>query len=546
MRLPQFLLDALGAKPDERVVREYEKLIRLQKITRALNSELESRKLLRLIMDSVVELTGAERGFLILRNTKGEVRVEVARNLDQEDLKRAGMKFSRSIAERVLESGEAVLTDSASEDRSLSPSQSIASLKLLSVLCVPLKGRQGKVRGVIYVDNRFKRGSFAEEHLELLSLFAAQAAVAIENASLHGRLVTAQNELASANAQLLEKVDGQRIEIQSVRSELAEATRELKTKYNYDGIIGHSGRMKDVFRLLDRVTDTDVPVLIQGESGTGKELVARAIHYNGPRADRRFCSENCAAISEGLLESELFGHVRGAFTGATSSRRGLFEVADGGTMFLDEIAEMSLPMQAKLLRVLQDGEIRPVGGNDVIHVRVRIVSATNRDLAERVQNAEFREDLFYRLNVVTIELPPLRERRDDIPLLVEHFLDRIAEESDKPRKVLDLRVLKMLVESPWPGNVRQLDNEVRRLAALSDEVIGPDLIGGVVRDERTGASREVEGLVGLPLREVERRLIHATLERSEGNKKEAARVLGISRRSLYDRLARFTESDDEA
>jgi transcriptional regulator with GAF, ATPase, and Fis domain len=546
MKLPKFLLDALGARPDERVVAEYNKLLRLQEITRALNSELDAPRLLRLIMDSVVELTGAERGFLILKKADGDTKVEIARNLDREDLKRAAFKFSRSISERVMASGEAVRTDSATEDDELAASKSIASLKLLSVLCVPLKGSDRSVLGVIYVDNRFKRGSFGDEHLELLGLFASQAAVAIENARLHGELVAAQRELAGLNEKLLEQVDGQQREIEEVRSELAEATRELQTKYDYGGIIGRSAAMQKVFRLLDRVTDKDVPVLIQGESGTGKELVARAVHYNGPRADRRFCSENCAAISEGLLESELFGHVRGAFTGATSSRRGLFEEADGGTMFLDEIGEMSLPMQAKLLRVLQDGEIRPVGGNRTVHVDARILSATNQDLTKLVREGGFREDLYYRLNVVTISLPPLRERRDDVPLLVDHFLERIAEETGQPVKRLHRSVLRYLIEASWPGNVRQLENEIRRLAALSDETIGPDLIEGMGGSEDVDRAREVEGLVGLPLKEVERRLILSTLERVGGNKKEAARVLGISRRSLYDRLARFAESEVEA
>jgi DNA-binding NtrC family response regulator len=201
-------------------------------------------------------------------------------------------------------------------------------------------------------------------------------------------------------------------------------------------------------------------------------------------------------------------------------------------------------MQAKLLRVLQDGEIRPVGGNRVVHVQVRLLSATNRDLAALVREGSFREDLYYRLNVVTIQLPPLRERRDDVPPLVEHFLAHIAEESGQPVKKLDRRVLRTLIEAPWPGNVRQLENEVRRLAALSDETIGPELIEGMRADGgEPDRAREVEGLVGLPLKEVERRLILSTLERVDGNKKEAARVLGISRRSLYDRLARFESGE---
>jgi len=211
-------------------------------------------------------------------------------------------------------------------------------------------------------------------------------------------------------------------------------------------------------------------------------------------------------------------------------------------MFLDEIGEMTMPMQSKLLRVLQDGEFRPVGGNRSVHVDVRIISATNRDLPQLVKSDKFREDLFYRLDVVRIQLPPLRERREDIPLLADHFLTRIAEEAgDAEPKQLDRRVLRALVEAPWPGNVRQLENEMRRMAALSDDGIGPDLIGDLGGPADANGGSEVEGLVGLPLKDIEKRVVLATLERVGGNKKEAARVLGISRRSLYDRLARFAE-----
>ena len=229
--------------------------------------------------------------------------------------------------------------------------------------------------------------------------------------------------------------------------------------------------MLELFRLLDRLTDTALPVVIQGESGTGKELVARAIHFNGPRRDRPFVSENCAAIPETLLESTLFGYVRGAFTGADHDTRGLFEVADGGTLFLDEVGEMSPAMQGKLLRVLQEGEFRRVGGERTRKVDVRIVAATNRDLARMVEEGKFRQDLYFRLNVARILLPPLRERREDIPLIVEHLLAKHAANAATPAKPLDPAALARLVAYRWPGNVRELENEITRADALSGERI---------------------------------------------------------------------------
>ena len=233
--------------------------------------------------------------------------------------------------------------------------------------------------------------------------------------------------------------------------------------------------MYEIFHILDQVTDSDVPVLIQGESGTGKELIARALHFNSKRKDHPFVSENCSAIPETLLESEFFGYEKGAFTGADQDKPGLFEIANGGTLFLDEISEMNLDMQAKLLRVLQEGEIRRVGGKKTIRVDVRLISACNRDLAEEVRKKRFRSDLFYRINVITIELPPLRERKEDIPLLVEHFLQRGAKKIGRKKRISP-RALEYLMEYDWPGNVRELENEIERAMVLAEDVITPDVL----------------------------------------------------------------------
>ncbi|MHC4923924.1 MAG: sigma-54 interaction domain-containing protein, partial [Planctomycetota bacterium] len=323
--------------------------------------------------------------------------------------------------------------------------------------------------------------------------------------------------------------------------------------------IGRSAAMRTLLSLLDKVTESTVPVLIEGESGTGKELVARAIHHNGPRARAAFVVENCAAVPDALIENELFGHERGAFTGADRAQEGLFERADGGTIFLDEVGDMSPEMQKKLLRVLQEGEVRRVGGKSVRTVDVRVLCATNRDLVRMVKDGSFREDLFYRLCVVRVRIPPLRDRREDVPLLAAHFLDRIAHESpggEAPR--LEAEALDALAAYGWPGNVRELENEIRRAATLAEGSIAIETLSAHVRETPSRGSRpagaaaaaaallaadrgedsprrtlkeEVEGL--------ERTLVVDALRATGGNKTHAAAALGLSRLGLRKKMARY-------
>jgi transcriptional regulator with PAS, ATPase and Fis domain len=305
--------------------------------------------------------------------------------------------------------------------------------------------------------------------------------------------------------------------------------------------------MLDLFRLLDRLTDTALPVVIHGESGTGKELVARAIHFNGPRRDRPFVSENCAAIPETLLESTLFGYARGAFTGAERDTRGLFEVADGGTLFLDEIGEMSPAMQGKLLRVLQEGEFRRVGSERTRKVDVRIVAATNRDLARMVEEGKFRQDLFFRLNVARIQLPPLRERREDIPAMVAHFVAKqaastVTSAGAEPKPV-DPAALAKLVAHRWPGNVRELENEIMRAHALSGaRITVADLSPAVAAAGDAGpvVSDDPDSLLLRPrVERLERSLLREALGRSGNNQTKAAELLGLSRFGLQKKLKRY-------
>jgi two-component system response regulator AtoC len=328
-------------------------------------------------------------------------------------------------------------------------------------------------------------------------------------------------------------------------SDEAQADPSSKPRTRTAEIEGKSPRMLEVYKLVARVASTSATVLVVGESGTGKELVARAIHSHSPRATAPFVPINCTALSESLLESELFGHARGAFTGAIAAKRGLLEMADGGTLFLDEIGDMGPKMQAQLLRVLQDGEVRPVGGSESIKVDVRLVCATNRDLDAEVKAARFREDLYFRINVVTVKLPPLRDRAGDIPILVAHFLAKVARRESRAEASMSPEALEMLCRYTWPGNVRELENAVERAVAVAkgNVILPSDLPvevyggaapapGGIIDDRPT-------------LAELERRYIALVLSECAGNKKKAAEKLGIDRRTLYRALERSGEAGDE-
>jgi transcriptional regulator with PAS, ATPase and Fis domain len=319
----------------------------------------------------------------------------------------------------------------------------------------------------------------------------------------------------------------------------------MSESFSFANIIGRSPAMTSLYEVMTKVADSDVPVLVTGESGTGKELVATALHTNGPRKDKPFVVANCSAFNENLLESELFGHVKGAFTGALRDKQGLFEVADGGTFFLDELGEMSPALQVKLLRVLQDGTFMPVGGTKQIRVDVRVIAATNRNLEEMVKAGTFREDLYYRLNVVNLSLPPLRERRGDVPLLVEFFLKKVSEKSGKALKEIAPEAMSALESFSWPGNIRQLENELQRAYVMAgkDSVITRACLSPAVVASGSTAEGDVEfpqeGKLKDVLESVERDMIVATLKRCEGNKSEASRQLGISRSNLIAKAQSF-------
>jgi len=532
-----------------RLTRERSNHLRLQRISHALSTESDVEKLLNTVVDSLIELASAERGFLILREGEGQLHFVAARNFDGDQVPEPELAISRSIAQRVLESGKSILSVNAGDDQRFEGVQSISNLGLRSVLVVPLIA-QAETIGAVYVDHRMNKGAFDDEDLRLAEAFAGQAAVAVHRARLVTHLVDANKQLEESqervrllNEELKRRVAVQEVELVEARARLRE--RAAAGGNDYSRIVGRSKPMMDIFRLLDRVVASDFPVHVSGESGTGKELIARAIHENGPRAGQRFVSENCAALPDSLLESELFGYERGAFTGARQSKKGLLQMAHKGTLFLDEVGDMSPDVQKKLLRFLQEGEFRPVGGRESVHVDVRIISASNKDLAEIVTKGEFREDLMYRLNVLPMRLPPLRDRKDDVPLLVDAFMKRFGRETGRPNMKMRPEVLDALCAYHWPGNVRELENEIRMLITFSDDPITPDRLSERIRRALSAPSDAParEGLTGR-VEALERSEIRRALEEATGNKSRAAETLGISRFALQRKLEKYRMGTD--
>ncbi|MCD4824367.1 MAG: sigma-54 dependent transcriptional regulator [Phycisphaerae bacterium] len=339
----------------------------------------------------------------------------------------------------------------------------------------------------------------------------------------------------------LRVVVGRAAEMTAQKRTIVELRERLDEKFGFDHIIGQSAGMVKVLDTVRRVAGSDIPVLILGQSGTGKELLAEAIHQNSPRADKKFVAINCAGLSETLLEDELFGHVKGAYTGATGDRPGRFEHADGGTMFLDEVGDMPMSMQAKLLRVLENGEIVRVGANEPARVNVRIVSATNSDLEEKVRNKEFREDLYFRIKGATIEIPPLRRRRDDIPLLIDFFINRANDSHGTKIKSISTEARRMLVAYPWPGNVRQLRNVVENMAVLAngDTLTVEDLPTEIHSPPAAVTDDQFRDLAGVSIEEAEKQLIRNTLKLVDGKREKAADILGIGERTLYRKIKEY-------
>lgn len=526
---------APGRQPGGMAGGEREKMFRLLEINRKILSEKDARRLLELAMDTAVELFMAERGFLILKDEKGKMNIAVARNIDRETVRGARLKISRSIAEKVAMTGEPLLTMSARDDERFTATRSVHELKLKSVMCVPIRGRE-KILGTLYIDNRFQMDLFTDEDLRLMLSFADVIAVALENIRMQEENRRRRIDLEKAKAELDGMYRKQADRLNLALRDLEAKQNILEFKYDYSRIVGRSPAMLHVLGLIERVTESDVSVLIEGESGTGKELVARTIHFNGPRCKDHFVSLNCGAVPETLLESELFGYRRGAFTGADEDREGLLSLAHKGSIFLDEIGEMTHAMQVKMLRFLQSGEIRQLGAGRDTRVDVRVIAATNRSLEGMVGEGRFREDLFYRINVVMIVMPPLRERREDIPVLCEHFLESLSSEMKIAKRTFTGKAMDILLQYDWPGNIRELENVIKNALILGDSsrITPADL--HLKADKKKDLRQSVDKLEMVA---IEEKNIRKVLEVAGGNKAEAARLLGIGRMTLYRKIKKY-------
>ncbi len=512
--------------------RQYSEINRQITLKRSLNDILER------VIDAAIEMTGAERGIVLLKSETEEsgaipgFEVKAARHLNRRSLKEDEFQLSLSAVSRCIKEGVPVITDDALHDPRFQEQQSVMRFRLKAMMAVPLE-LEGEVLGAIYLDHRSRPDCFSAESALLLEAFASQAALAIQKA----RMI---EELERAKRLLEAQVKEQASHIETLSHELTQTRSQLR--YGYEEIVGQSAPMLKVLQLLDHVTDTAIPVWILGESGTGKELVARSLHFNSHRKDKPFVAENVSAIPETLLESELFGHKKGAFTHADRDRIGLFEQANGGTLFLDEVADMSLAMQAKLLRVLQEGEVRPVGSSKKVKIDVRLVTASNKDLNRLVKDEKFREDLFFRINGLTIVLPPLRERKEDIPLLAEYLIRKISKDARLDAADLGDEALQVLLRHDWPGNIRELEAVLRNaLLFAKGRTITPKFL--ILRQASRGsAETSVRALI--PSRadseeSQERQLILDALRKCNLSKEAAAKELGISLRSLYVRMGRF-------
>ena len=477
----------------------------LYDVSRELTTERNVKVLLDRVLGNLLAVYPAERVVVAIKNDtpKGFV-VDAVRhhNVEVEDAE----ELSRSIIHRVIETNEPVLSMDAQTDDRLNQYQSVIDYNIRSVLCVPLFQVKEGVIGALYVDHRGIDNAFSEEDQTFLQAFANLVGVALVNARMYEQL--------EEKAQYFQQ--------------------EVERRYRLDDLVGQSDAMQRIYQLIETAAKSDMPVLVQGETGTGKELAARAIHYNSTRKDQRFLSQNCAALSPELLQSELFGHKKGAFTGAAGDHKGIFEAADGGTVLLDEIADAPPQLQRSLLRVLQEGEIRRVGETEDRTVDVRIIAATNRDLKKEVEKGSFREDLYYRLQGVQIDMPPLREHIEDVPLLAEHLLIRAKKEANKSIGGLTVGAIRVLTSYDWPGNVRELENKIRLAVALADAEgdITPDLFSETVE-------QEFQGYLQDRLQECEKRLIRNTLEKYDGNITYAARELGVTRVGLYKKIDRL-------
>lgn len=502
--------------------RKIQELTALYEISRELAKSLDLKSSCQKVMEVLATTLGMKRGTLTLLDDRtGELAIEVAHGLSKEAIARGRYRIGEGITGKVLQTGEPVVIPNIGTEPMFADktqSRGDISRQNISFLCIPVKVT-GETLGVLSADRLFTdKNVNLDEDIRILSVVA----------SLIGQAVKLNRMFTESKRNLIE-------------TNLA-LRQELKSKYKLEHVIGTSKRMQEVFALVEQVSQSKVTILLRGESGTGKELIAHAIHYHSPRAEQPFIKFSCAALPETLLESELFGHEKGAFTGAIRAKPGRFELADGGTMFLDEIGDISLSMQVKLLRVLQEKKFERVGGTKTYSVDVRIITATNRDLEVAMQQKQFREDLYYRLNVIPIFIPPLRDRKEDIPALVENFLARFNLDYGKQIRVVP-ETLKLLEQYSWPGNVRELENCIERLVVQAKtDIIQPRDLPTQIQvhiDLPSIPALVSKGTLTKTVEEIEKEQVTAAMVKCGGVQARAARLLGLTPRQLGYKLKKY-------
>jgi Nif-specific regulatory protein len=490
---------------------KYEELALLFEISQVLDQSLDLNEVIQPVLRTTSERLGFHRAAVTLlnRNT-GEIFIEGAHGLSRSQQDRGRYRLGEGVTGQVVQSGQPCIVPSVAHDpRFLNRTGAHTSGddRDISFLCVPIKIGAETI-GAFSVDRPRANDEDLEANARFLSILSSMIAQAVK---IRQSLMEEKRALQEENTRLHE---------------------ELKERFRPSNIIGNSRAMQDVFDMIAQVCRSDATVLIRGESGTGKELVAHAIHYNSLRADRPFVKVNCAALPETVIESELFGHEKGAFTGAISTRKGRFEVANGGTIFLDEIGDLSPTTQIKLLRVLQEREFERVGGNETHRVNVRVITATNRNLEQLIETARFREDLYYRLNVFPIHIPPLRDRKSDILLLADYFIEKYAEQNHVAVRRISTPAIDLLTSYHWPGNVRELENCVERAVLLSvDEVIHSHHLPPSLQSAES-TNTEFSGTLSESMDNMERELILDALKSTRGNMAKAAKLLGVTERIM--------------
>ncbi|MBI1762683.1 MAG: nif-specific transcriptional activator NifA [Acidobacteria bacterium] len=495
------------------------RLTALLDVSQALGSTLDLREALEKALEILDRELGMRQGAIALLNEKagesGELSIKYAHGMSEKEIQRGKYRLDEGITGRVVTTGKPVIVPQISkEPLFLNRTKRTGGGQEDSFICVPIKDRR-KTIGALSILFPYKQNRSYDDSVKLLTIIASMIAQSL-------RL-----------AQMVEQEKAQLTEENTLLK------RELQQKYDFRNIVGTSKEMRDVYEQVAQVAHSNTTVLIRGESGTGKELVAHAIHYNSPRSAKPFVKVNCAALPESLIEAELFGHEKGAFTGAIQRKRGRFELAEGGTLFLDEIGDLSPAMQVKLLRVLQEREFERVGGMETIKVNVRVITATNVDLEAAVQDGKFRSDLYYRLNVFSIYLPPLRERKTDVLLLADHFLEKYGRQNGKSIKRISTPAIDMLNSYHWPGNVRELENVIERATLVSDGNVihgyhlPPTLQTAEGSD--TGTRLGLDQAVGA----FEKEMIQDVLKTARGNRARAARMLDTTERILGYKVKKY-------